>query len=48
MNNYHGALTIEHSVLHSNLSGQFQDAPGIFDSRNGHDVQPIVIDSTIN
>ena len=48
VNNDHGSLTIEHSVLHSNLSGQFQDAPGIFDSRNGHDVQPIVIDSTIN
>ncbi len=48
VNNDHGSLTIEHSVLHGNLSGQFQDAPGIFDSRNGHDVQPIVIDSTIN
>jgi hypothetical protein len=48
VNNDHGALTIEHSALHHNPSGQFQNAPGIFDSRNGHDVQPVVIDSTIN
>ena len=48
VNNDHGALTIEHSALHHNPSGQFQDAPGIFDSLNGHDVQPVVIDSTIN
>ncbi len=48
VNNDHGALTIEHSTLHHNPSGQFQDAPGIFDSRGGHDVQPVVIDSTIN
>jgi hypothetical protein len=48
VNNDHGALTIEHSALHHNPSGQFQDAPGIFDSLNGHDVQPAVIDSTIS
>jgi hypothetical protein len=48
VNNDHGALTIEHSALHHNPSGQFQDAPGIFDSLNGHDVQPTVIDSTIS
>lgn len=48
VNNDHGTLTIEHSVLHDNPSGQFQNAPGIFDSLNGHDVQPTVIDSTIN
>jgi hypothetical protein len=48
VNNDHGALTIEHSALRHNPSGQFQDAPGIFDSLNGHDVQPVVIDSTIN
>ncbi len=48
VNNDHGALTIEHSALYSNPSGQFQDAPGIFDSRNGRDVQPVVIDSTIS
>jgi len=43
-----GLLKIEYSVLHHNPSGQFQNAPGIFDSRNGHDVQPTVIHSTIN
>jgi hypothetical protein len=48
VDNDHGALTIEHSTLHHNPSGQFQDAPGIFDSLNGHDVQPTVIDSTIS
>jgi hypothetical protein len=48
VNNDHGALTIKHSALYHNPSGQFQDAPGIFDSRGGHDVQPVVIDSTIN
>ena len=48
VNNDHGTLTIEHSALHHNPSGQFQDAPGIFNSLNGHDVQPVVIDSTIN
>jgi hypothetical protein len=48
VNNDHGSLIIEHSALHDNPSGQFQNAPGIFDSRNGHDVQPVVIGSTIN
>lgn len=48
VNNDQGALTIENSGLHSNPSGQFQDAPGIFDSLNGHDVQPTVISSTIS
>jgi hypothetical protein len=43
-----GTLTIKYSTLHHNRSGQFEDAPGIFDSRNGHDVQPVVIHSTIN
>ena len=48
VNNDHGTLTIEYSALHSNPSGQFQDAPGIFYSRNRHDVRPVVIDSAIN
>lgn len=43
-----GTLKIEHSTLHHNPSGAFQNAPGIFDSVNGHDVQPVVIHSTIN
>jgi hypothetical protein len=48
VNNDHGTLTIKYSTLHHNPSGQFEDAPGIFDSRNGQDVQPVVIHSTIN
>ncbi|HEY7142690.1 MAG TPA: hypothetical protein VH637_00455 [Streptosporangiaceae bacterium] len=48
VNNSVGGLTIEHSVLQRNTSGQFQNAPGIFDSRGGHDVQPTLIDSTVN
>jgi len=48
VDNDHGILKIEYSTLHHNPSGQFQDAPGIFDSRNVHDVQPVVIHSTIN
>ena len=43
-----GTLKIEHSALHHNPSGAFQNAPGIFDSVNGRDVQPVVIHSTIN
>ena len=48
VNNDHGTLMIKYSTLHHNPSGQFEDAPGIFDSRNGRDVQPVVIHSTIN
>jgi hypothetical protein len=48
VNNDQGGLRIEFSTLHHNPSGQFQNAPGIFDSRAGHDVQPLVIDSTIS
>jgi hypothetical protein len=48
VNNDQGFLKIEYSVLRNNTSGQFQDAPGIFDSRNGQDVQPIVIHSVIS
>ena len=43
-----GTLKIEYSTLHHNPSGAFQNAPGIFDSVNGHDVQPVVIHSTIS
>jgi hypothetical protein len=48
VDNDQGALTIENSELQDNASGEFQDAPGIFDSLNGQDVQPTVIDSTIS
>jgi hypothetical protein len=43
-----GTLTIEDSTLHDNPSGEFQNAPGIFDSVDGHDVPPVVINSTVN
>ncbi len=48
VDNDQGALTVQDSVMQNNASGQFQDAPGIFDSLNGHDVQPTVIGSTIS
>lgn len=43
-----GTLTIDSSTLQGNPSGQFQDAPGIFDSVNGHDTQPVVAGSTVS
>jgi hypothetical protein len=48
IDNGQGALTIENSDLHGNPSGEFQNAPGIFDSLDGHDVQPTVIDSAVS
>ncbi len=45
---FRGTLKIEYSTLRHNPSGQFQNAPGIFDSVNGHDVPPVVIHSTIS
>jgi hypothetical protein len=48
VDNDQGALTIENSDLQDNTSGQFQDAPGIFDSRGGQDIQPTVINSTVS
>jgi hypothetical protein len=42
-----GTLRIESSTLEGNPSGVFQNAPGIFDSVNGHDTQPVVIGSSI-
>ncbi len=42
-----GTLKIENSTLVRNHSGAFQNAPGIFDSVNGHDTAPVVIHSTI-
>ena len=43
-----GTLRIEYSTLHHNPSGEFQNAPGIFDSVDGHDIPPVVVDSTIS
>src|SRR5580658_5127733 len=43
-----GTLTIEYSTLRHNPSGEFQNAPGIFDSVNGQVTQPVVIHSSIS
>jgi hypothetical protein len=42
-----GTLRIDSSTLQGNPSGEFQNAPGIFDSVNGQDTQPVVVGSTI-
>ena len=42
-----GTLQIASSTLHDNPSGEFQNAPGIFDSVNGHEAQPVVVSSSI-
>jgi hypothetical protein len=42
-----GTLQIESSTLQGNPSGAFQNAPGIFDSVNGQDTQPVVVSSSI-
>ena len=42
-----GTLQIESSMLQANSSGAFQNAPGIFDSVDGQDTQPVVINSSI-
>ena len=43
-----GVLKIKYSKLSKNPSGEFQNAPGIFDSVDGADVQPVVIHSSIS
>jgi hypothetical protein len=43
-----GTLKIEYSTLEDNPSGVFQNAPGIFDSVDGHDTAPVVAHSTIS
>jgi hypothetical protein len=42
-----GTLQIESSTLQGNSSGEFQNAPGIFDSVNGQDTQPVVVSSSV-
>ena len=42
-----GTLTIEDSTLDHNPRGAFQNAPGIFDSVNGQDTQPVMINSSV-
>jgi hypothetical protein len=41
-----GTLTLNHSHLYHNPSGQFQTFPGIYDNIDGHDGPPVMIDST--
>lgn len=36
------------TIVRRNRSGQFQNAPGIFERRGGHTVQPAVISSSIS
>jgi len=43
-----GTLQIESSTLQGNSSGAFQNAPGIFDSVNGQDTQPVVVSSQVS
>jgi hypothetical protein len=43
-----GALTIENSsMLRNNPSGEFQNAPGIFDSVDGQDTPPIITSGSV-
>ncbi len=43
-----GTLTIDSSTLQANTSGAFQNAPGIFDSVNGKDTQPVEAGSKVS
>jgi hypothetical protein len=43
-----GTLRIESSTLQGNTSGAFQNAPGIFDSVNGKDTQPVEVNSSVS
>ncbi len=43
-----GVLTIEHSTLHHNPAGGYDNAPGIFDDVDQKVTYPTVIDSKIN
>jgi hypothetical protein len=44
-----GALMIENgSVLQNNPSGEFQNAPGIFDSVDGHDTSPVITSGSVD
>jgi hypothetical protein len=42
-----GTLEIQSSTLQGNPSGAFQNAPGIFDSVNGQDTQPVEVGSSV-
>jgi hypothetical protein len=42
-----GTLRIASCTLRGNPSGEFQNAPGIFDSVNGREAQPVIVGSSI-
>jgi hypothetical protein len=42
-----GTLQIDSSTLQDNSTGEFQNAPGIFDSVNGKDTQPTEVSSSV-
>jgi hypothetical protein len=42
-----GTLRIEHSTLHNQVSGEFENAPGIFDEVNGHAGKPVEVHSSV-
>jgi hypothetical protein len=41
-----GALTLNQSHLHNNVSGQFETVPGVYYQLDGHDRAPRMIRST--
>ena len=43
-----GTLRIEYSTLHNPKSGEFQNAPGIFDFVDGQETKPVVSHSSIS
>jgi hypothetical protein len=43
-----GTLNIDYSTLHHNPSGEFQNAPGIFDDVDGKVTPPVVVGSSIS
>jgi hypothetical protein len=43
-----GTLRIEYSTLHNAKSGEFQNAPGIFDFVDGNEAKPVVSHSSIS
>jgi len=42
-----GALTFKKSQLSANKSGQFETFPGVYYEKDGHDLRPAFIDSTV-
>jgi hypothetical protein len=42
----YGALTFNKSHLHNDVSGEFQTFPGVYYNRDGHDIRPVMIQST--